>query len=361
MDRRPCPARSTGPGPTCPSCEYPADAVSPSVGDDIYFQWTPVPPGLALPARRGHRPQLLARHVHSPAGDPDDLHARDTSKSPTDDKCMPGPGVTTYSGASRRWTAALDRRAGRLLRHPDVRLRPGSRAPRPRRPTGRTGRRTDADMGPHRPTPRSTTSRSTTAPGNGRGHHDQHVLDSWTAPNQPLDPTKGPYSWTVSGHRPQRRQDRHCPLFSWPHLLACPARPHRPHRPLTPLTPLSRTPRHPASLALSGAGAAGRCLLQGVRRHIRQRVLPVRSARHAVRTKFPYPAATDLTSSFSRTRAPTTGSSRPTRQRRHRAGAPGRRPLSRIATSRPVTGQRVALSGRGLDVPGTPCTQRKLQ
>lgn len=81
--------------PNTPTLLYPSNAVSPSVGDDFYYQWTPVP----LASR--YRLDVGTDANFSP-GTFDSCFVTQTTytpfylNSPADDDCAPAPGVTLY-------------------------------------------------------------------------------------------------------------------------------------------------------------------------------------------------------------------------------------------------------------------------
>ncbi len=78
-----------------PELVYPADGVSTSVGNDMYFQWTPAHLAsryrLDVGVDRNFSPDTFHSCVVTQT-----TYTPGYEKSPTDDKCMPSPGVTTF-------------------------------------------------------------------------------------------------------------------------------------------------------------------------------------------------------------------------------------------------------------------------
>ncbi|GCD91784.1 hypothetical protein [Nocardioides sp. LS1] len=75
--------------PEQPQLVYPGDAVSPPVGDDFYFQWTPVIHATRYQLDVGTDPNFSPRTFAT-------CFTATTTYTPTLSDCMPGQGVVTY-------------------------------------------------------------------------------------------------------------------------------------------------------------------------------------------------------------------------------------------------------------------------
>ncbi len=329
-----------------PSLTYPADTVSPSVGDDMYYQWTPV---------------HLATHYRLDVGtdrsfSPGSFHSCVVTqttytpffaKSPQTDACAPSPGVTyfwrvkaldgprnpevngvystirtfVYNPGQVPLIAPVD---GATVDTPTLRWAPVAGAEK-YLVTMRYG---------------GTTTTATT------------YSTSWTYTGaKQLDAGKGPFSWTVQGISVTGAKTA-LSLGPWRSFSLTGADPSTGAAALTPLTPapaassvrfpsLTWEPQPGAAYYRVYAGSAG----SGFFSALGPSTNP---------DKYPYPAATDLSSSYFDAGSydwfvkaySATGTE---------IGS-GSSSRFRIRDLAPVSGQRVALSGAGLDSGGTPCT-----
>ena len=280
---------------------------TPAVGDDLYFQWTPVRHATRYAPRRGHRRQLHAGHLHDLPDRLDDLHPR----LPSSDRVHAHPGLAHLLAGPRLRPDPRRSPRGqrRLLRHGPVRLQQRARQRPSARPTARRVDGADDPRGsPATDAERVHRSTSPELPG------EERVTDDH-APCRGRPPSRCPP--TATRPTPTRLPDTFvwrssaidgdgkslAPTYARRTFVRHRDAPCRGRPPLTPLPPA----RRPDHLAVPGPGVAALRLRAGARSTTSSRcprrpaiVFGDRRRPRCSAARLSYPAVTDLGDYFLR-------------------------------------------------------------
>jgi hypothetical protein len=328
-----------------PKLLYPANTVSPSVGDDFYYQWTP-----ARLATR-YRLDVGSDQNFSPGTfvscfTTQTTYAPGFVKSPVDDNCMPGVGVTHF------WRVkALDAPSteiqgvyssiGKFVYSPD-------QVPQISPLTGST-----VDIPTLRWEPALDADKYfVEIKWSGGSRSATTYSTSWTPTGtSKLDPSKGPFTWTVQAI------DHHgvktpLPVFGAGQTFEISGQiPTTGAAPLTPLAPqagAAATPRFPELAWEPVEGAAYYKVWVGTAGsgYVEQ-----------LGSQFPYPAGTDISQNFLSAGKYDWFAAAYDSSGALIGGGPGTTGTFTIRDLPLATGQKVALDGSGFAAGATPCAK----